>query len=69
MEHDGLANDFELTAIFGVSPFETYYYYVRRNFEDSDEILRTIRELDYRFNGRKCIDYRLGGLAQKCNQR
>ncbi len=41
------ANDYELAAAYGVIPFNTHYYYVRRDFPDSAAIIKQIQETDY----------------------
>jgi hypothetical protein len=49
-----------LAAIFGDSPYDTHYYYVRADFEDSARIVRQISEMKkyYWFTtGKKAINY------------
>jgi hypothetical protein len=49
-----------LAAVFGDSPYESHYYYVRSDFEDSGRIVREIARLrDYRWfaTGKKAINY------------
>jgi len=56
-------NDYVLAAAFGVSPYKTHYYYVRRGFPESEEIARRIAAVDYYIGGSppRCFDYsRLG---------
>jgi hypothetical protein len=50
-----------LAAAFGVSPYDTYYYYVRSNFADSSDIVRKIRGITYYSysTGEVCINYAL----------
>jgi hypothetical protein len=36
-----------LAAVYGENPFDTHYYYVRPDFEDSALIVRQIRNLRY----------------------
>lgn len=50
-----------LAAVFGDTPTETHYYYVRRDFPDSAEIVRKIRLTDYFWwsNGARCTNYAL----------
>lgn len=43
------SNNYILAANFGDSPYETHYYYVRRDFADSAEIIARIRSTQYRF--------------------
>jgi len=50
--------DYALAAAFGVSPYDSHYYYVRRDFEDSASIVRRIRETPYYWPyGSECINY------------
>jgi hypothetical protein len=54
------SHDYVLAAAFGDSPYEAHYYYVRRDFPDSERILHTILAMkDYRWfaTGRKAINY------------
>lgn len=37
-----------LVADYGVSIFDTYYYYVKRDFPDSQEIINAIQDMTYR---------------------
>lgn len=49
-----------LAAIFGDSPYDTHYYYVRPDFEDSAEIVERISEMTtyyYPTTGKKSINY------------
>jgi hypothetical protein len=41
------ARSYVLAAAFGISPYETHYYYVRRDFPESAEIVKQIRGIDY----------------------
>jgi hypothetical protein len=52
-------NGYTLAAVFGDSPYDTHYYYVRADFPESDEIVSRIREMDYTWykTGRKAVDY------------
>ena len=52
-------HNFTLAAVFGVSPRNTHYYYVRSDLSEHDEILQCIRSIDYCWyeNGRKCTNY------------
>jgi arabinofuranosyltransferase len=54
-----------LAAVFGDSPYDTHYYYVRSDFPESEEIINRIRAIDYWWGGtgRKAINYAL--LASK----
>ena len=54
------ANNYILAAAFGDSPYETHYYYVSRDFSDSERILRAIASMkDYYWyaTGRKAMNY------------
>lgn len=48
-----------LAAAFGVSPYDTYYYYVRSDFADSSDIVQKIRGITYYSysTGEVCINY------------
>ncbi|MCZ2127398.1 MAG: hypothetical protein LC099_06440 [Anaerolineales bacterium] len=49
-----------LAAIFGDSPYDTHYYYVRPDFEDSEEIAERIYEFKdyyYPITGKRSINY------------
>lgn len=49
-----------LAAVFGDSPYDTHYYYVRPDFPDSKRIVRQISEMkDYYYftSGKKAINY------------
>ncbi len=52
-------HSFTLAAVFGVSPDDTHYYYVRSDLPEHDEIVQRISSTDYawRENGRKCENY------------
>jgi arabinofuranosyltransferase len=52
-------NGYVLAADFGVSPYDTHYYYVRPDFPGSREIIKRIRGMDYywRHSGVKAVDY------------
>jgi hypothetical protein len=39
------SNGYQLAAVFGDSPYDTNYYYVRPDFEDSGQILRQISRM------------------------
>lgn len=40
-------NHYELAAVYGASPSDTHYYYVRTDFPESGEIIRKLRGLSY----------------------
>lgn len=53
-------NDYVLAAIFGDSPYDTHYYYVRSDFEDSDRLIKqisTMKKYYYPITGKKSINY------------
>ena len=49
-------HDYILAAAFGVSPYDTHYYYVRRDFPDSARIVRAISSVKY-FWGKRAVNY------------
>jgi arabinofuranosyltransferase len=55
-----------LAAVFGDSPYETHYYYVRPDSPESQEIIRRIRITDYYWyaTGRRAINYALLSVGQ-----
>jgi hypothetical protein len=52
-----------LAACYGPTREETHYYYVRSGARDRDELVRTLRGLDYRWwkDGRRCENFALPG--------
>ncbi len=53
-------NGYVLAAIFGDSPYDTHYYYVRADFEDSAELIERISEMKnyyYPTTGKRSINY------------
>ncbi len=52
-------NGYVLAAAYGGGPDKVHYYYVRRGFADSDEIVREIRHLDYTWylSGHRAVDF------------
>jgi arabinofuranosyltransferase len=52
-------NKYVLAASFGISPYETHYYYVKRGIEDSEQIAKKIRTANYAWaaTGQRCINY------------
>ncbi len=53
-------NGYVLAAIFGDSPYDTHYYYVRSDFEDSQELIKRISEMKnyyYPTTGKRSINY------------
>lgn len=41
------SHDYELAAVFGLSPDNVHYYYVLKGFADSAEIITGLRKMDY----------------------
>ncbi len=56
-------NGYVLAANYGAVPYDSHYYYVKRDFPESAEIVHGIRDLDYVWfgswqgMGRRAIDY------------
>mgnify|MGYP001581112157 FL=1 len=53
-------NGYVLAAVFGDSPYDTHYYYVRPDFEDSENLIERISEFrDYFYptTGKRSINY------------
>lgn len=53
-------NGYELAAVFGDSPYDTHYYYVRSDFEDSERLIErisTFRDYFYPTTGKRSINY------------
>jgi hypothetical protein len=53
-------NGYILAAVFGDSPYDTHYYYVRPDFEDSERLVERISEFrDYFYptTGKRSINY------------
>jgi hypothetical protein len=53
-------NGYVLAAIFGDSPYDTHYYYVRTDFEDSEALIERISEMKtyyYPTTGKRSINY------------
>lgn len=53
-------NGYVLAAVFGDSPYDTHYYYVRPDFEDSERLVERISEFrDYFYptTGKRSINY------------
>jgi arabinofuranosyltransferase len=54
------SRDYVLAAVFGDSPYESHYYYVRRGFADSDALVQQIAHTKSYYwyaTGRKAINY------------
>ncbi|WKZ34476.1 MAG: hypothetical protein QY332_12720 [Anaerolineales bacterium] len=53
-------NGYVLAAVFGDSPYDTHYYYVRSDFEDSERLIErisTFRNYFYPTTGKRSINY------------
>ena len=52
-------NKYILAASFGDSPYDTHYYFVSRDFPESDEIVKNIRGMDYYWaeTGRRSLNF------------
>jgi hypothetical protein len=50
-----------LAAVYGETPYDTHYYYVRPDFPDAAAIVQRIRSTRYIWyqTGRPCINYAL----------
>jgi arabinofuranosyltransferase len=54
------ANGYALAAVFGDSPYDTHYYYVRRDFADSKRLIEQISKMTkyhWPTTGKKSINY------------
>lgn len=51
--------DYVLAAAFGHSPFDTHYYFVRRDLRESKSIVAAIKGANYRWDGRPTVNYAL----------
>jgi cell shape-determining protein MreD len=54
------ANGYVLAAVFGDSPYDTHYYYVRADFADSKRLIEqisTMKKYYYPATGKKSINY------------
>ncbi len=51
------SNGYTLAACFGRTTHDTHYYYVRRGFPKSDEIVARLRALRYEWDGEPTIDF------------
>ena len=53
-------NGYVLAAVFGDSPYDTHYYYVRTDFEDSERLIEQISTLKNYYwptTGKRSINY------------
>lgn len=54
------ANEYVLAAVFGDSPYDTHYYYVRTEFTDSERLIEqisTMKNYYYPTTGKRSINY------------
>jgi len=54
------ANGYVLAAVFGDSPYDTHYYYVRQGFEDSQRLIEqisTMKKYYWPATGKRSINY------------
>jgi hypothetical protein len=51
------SRDYDLAACFGRNARDTHYYWVRRGFAQSAEIVARLRGLDYYWDGEPTIDF------------
>ena len=57
LERYAQSRGYELAACYGRNAWDTHYYYVRRGFPQSDEIVARLRGLDYYWDGEPTIDF------------
>ncbi len=57
LERYAQSRDYELAACFGRNAWDTHYYYVRRGFPQSGEIVDRLRALDYYWDGEPTLDF------------
>jgi hypothetical protein len=52
-------HDYILAASFGISAYETHYYFIKRDFQHAFEIANRISEADYYWykTGERCVNY------------
>ena len=63
------ANDYVLAACFGRNAWDTHYYYVRRGFPRSGEIVAGLRGLDYYWDGEPTVDFAGDATPQPTGER
>jgi arabinofuranosyltransferase len=51
------SRDYELAACFGRNAWDTHYYYVRKGFAHTREIVAAIRATDYQWDGEATADF------------
>lgn len=59
-------NRYCLAAVYGLTPYETNYYYVRTDFSEHEEIVDAIRSVNYTWSESrlKCINYALCSMSK-----
>jgi len=59
LKHYAEKNGYILAAVYGETPYDTHYYYVRSDFPESEEIVKRMRGIDYYWfaTGNKAINY------------
>jgi hypothetical protein len=57
LERYANSRGYELAACYGRNAWDTHYYYVRRGFPQSGEIVARLRGLDYYWDGAPTIDF------------
>ncbi|MBK9208345.1 MAG: hypothetical protein IPL71_08610 [Anaerolineales bacterium] len=60
MKQSAEANGYVLAAVFGDSPYDTHYYYVRTDFEDSERLIEqisTLKKYYWPTTGKRSINY------------
>ena len=60
---------YELAACFGRNAWDTHYYYVRRGFHQSEEIVARLRALDYYWDGEPTTDFAAEPLEAEAQAR
>lgn len=51
------SRDYVLAAVYGRHAFDTHWYFVRRGFPQSNEIVSRLRALEYRWDGEPTADF------------
>ena len=53
------ARGYVLAVAYGPTPYKVHYYFVKPDLPETDEIVRRLREMDYRFesSSERCFDY------------
>lgn len=60
-------NSYVLAAVYGETPYDTHYYYVKRDFSAAAVIVNRIRAMDYRWSasGQRSINYASLRMAEE----